>query len=793
MNAMNHYQKERESGFSIIELAIILTIFSFFVVNILVTEDTSKQYLKYDSTHKKLEVIQSALSKYVNKFGHYPCPADGGLIISDPNIGVAADSTTSALDISLGRPGCNRNNASVKFYATVADPAIAANNADIPRSYTDVIVGAVPVRDLELPLDYFVDSFGNRIMYAVREELTSTATFGMATNGTDTDPASSPWGTGVQRSLEVVNETAVPIDNNAAYVLMSYGQNGYGAYPFEQGLNYDMSSGGGPIITRLYPPDMTVAGAGSFSAGEQDNHHLTCEVNPAATPTCDAQTLNASNTFDDIFFIPNQPEISSTTSQIIRYDDIVVYGTQESHNVTGNTSDLDTQKSYPMIEYYAGDTSLNPQMSITPDGVLGLSLWLDAQDCKTIFQATPLANNVCIGITVNTTITEWMEKVSIFNNYYRDALTATSTVLGNKAISAGTNRPVYVPADSTGADPNTINGFPTILFDGVNDYMQIDGPFSAAGPTEDVSLRPGTGAGTDTDTSLTVFIVAKKRDNLSVNDKSMPTFFARTNLFNRDVTVAATASDGYTIVGLRNNNTTGNLDWFDGGAIAELIDEVGFGVNDFYNFSVGPGITSRVKIANISHTPPNAGNSINDLPMILVAKFDDSLPTNNVQIFNGCSGGTVATASSISHTAESLNGNAAVSIGRSSILTPTGSLWTGALSGAIGEVLMYERALPAHEIAKLTNYLGDKWGITTNCTVSVPDVDALCTAPSVQVGFAAAGPGNCCSGYHDGTNCCMVAYQDHYEKCNSKADCCNNASCSAFGFCYDSSVNNPPN
>lgn len=773
-------------GFSIIELTIILTIFSLFAVNLMVTDDAEKSFKKQHATYAKLKVIQKALSNYVKEYGHYPCPADGEIGLNNDSLGKMSDEplnpSAQNRSLLLGFTYCNTSN----FVSPTVDPTLIGPLS--PRDYARLEIGIVPIRDLGLPTEYMVDEFGNRITYVVRKELTHTSTWGMATNA---DGRGSPHsGSQDGRTLEIKNDTNMAFSDNAAYLLISHGPNGYGAYPYHGGIT-------GNLTTRIFPPDIGAGPscdiingppgsvAGTFSVGELENHHLCEEARGLPEP------------INDTFFIPYTPEISHS-NDVVAYDDIVLWGNQESHDFD---SPLDSQNMPALTDYHEGVGS-------SPDQIVGLALWYDAQDCRTITTnniGTASPADVC-GMTPSdppVDVINWMEKVSVYNNYYSDNIIplVISEMKGNAASSRAGRFPSYDP-NPTSAD--RINGFPALTFDGSVDMLVLDGPLVA---------RPAaTGAVTDpsfTPASLTIFVVGQISDLVgnTSNDflgSRAQTFIARTNKF-YDGFPKRYVSNGYALFTYSNTGP----DYY------KPAERIGFGVNDFYQVCPGPhdhtGMPPDPQCLEIGDTPHKQQNVVSmpadTNPHVIAASFKSGVG-GSFLISDGC----------LIHEAKPVPGNLihknelsqAVCDGAAAWECPAvtiGELATAAgfgnLNGKIGEIIMYERALTDWEREEVVRYLADKWdfpaSVTSSCSASQPNVTAACVGKSLLGGpdGPPADPSvNCCSGYSNSNKCCMATWQSHVEKCKSDDDCCplpgdGRVACSAYGHCYRAADINP--
>jgi prepilin-type N-terminal cleavage/methylation domain-containing protein len=198
------------SGFTLLEMAIVLILVSLLLLMSVRFLDVILRDREERYTETKLTVLQHAINEYRRTFDRLPCPADLTQDSGAMYFGVEAYSTVDELDCVSGTPGANHS-----------DGATA--------------VGMVPTRTLQLPDEYAFDGWGRRILYAVDLRLAERYSNGEAfgRNPITTTPeyitVTSPIasGGGVRTS-------------DAAYVLLSFGANGHGAFS---------RAGVGPIVS----------------------------------------------------------------------------------------------------------------------------------------------------------------------------------------------------------------------------------------------------------------------------------------------------------------------------------------------------------------------------------------------------------------------------------------------------------------------------------------------------------------------------------------------------------------
>ena len=177
-------------GFTLIELSIVLVTVSIGFASAITIAGSKSGVQQIKDTSRELSDLDKAMISYAKNYHSLPCPANAESNLSSETAGVATYSAT---------PTDPKNPCITDNYFT-ADGAVA--------------IGMVPFRTLGIPSSYAVDNYGNRITYAVTQSL------------------ASPDACNADGSISVLDETRAPIVDNAAYVLVSHGKNGVGAWPF---------------------------------------------------------------------------------------------------------------------------------------------------------------------------------------------------------------------------------------------------------------------------------------------------------------------------------------------------------------------------------------------------------------------------------------------------------------------------------------------------------------------------------------------------------------------------------
>ena len=203
-------------GFTLVELAVVLAVIGM-VIAILPMAASTVDATKQGATSKKLDTIELGLMAYRAAYNRLPCPADPTLAASNANYGMEAGTAGSCTG--------------------------GAIQLDLAHQ---VVEGAVPVKQLGLPAEFMYDAWGHKIAYAVNQNVTAAQ-------------AMSGQSLSEQCGITVTDAGGGNRTTGAAYVLVSYGQDGHGSYDIN-----------GNRIN-----------AGSTNSGEQTNCH--CDASAAET------------------------------------------------------------------------------------------------------------------------------------------------------------------------------------------------------------------------------------------------------------------------------------------------------------------------------------------------------------------------------------------------------------------------------------------------------------------------------------------------------------------------------
>lgn len=177
-------------GFSMIELAVFITVISFILVSVALSISGDVENNKAAITKKRIDRIYNSLGLYVAQNDRLPCPAAINKVLSDSDYG------------DEGISGGNCLTTAGSYFEDVGET---------------LVYGMVPIKKLGLSLDDSVDGYGSKIVYVVDKS------FAENTNNFSSD-------TGTITVKNYINSVSSNATTQALFVLISYGKNKSGAF-----------------------------------------------------------------------------------------------------------------------------------------------------------------------------------------------------------------------------------------------------------------------------------------------------------------------------------------------------------------------------------------------------------------------------------------------------------------------------------------------------------------------------------------------------------------------------------
>lgn len=232
------WRRRLKRGFSLIEMAIVLTVIGIILSGGLLAVAPVLESSKGNETNAKLDRIEQALTLYVIRYGCLPCPADANIASGASNAGTAHNSGG---------------------YTGTCSPTAACNAAVSSQ-------GVVPWVTLGLSEQEGRDGYGYRIDYAVTAAL--VASNGMVRTPPSTYPAGSLTVVVSNASDSAAIASRTQVTSAAAYVLISHGADHSLAWNVAGQQSADPNSGpdqtansdGSPFVQ-----DTPVKNAGSYT------------------------------------------------------------------------------------------------------------------------------------------------------------------------------------------------------------------------------------------------------------------------------------------------------------------------------------------------------------------------------------------------------------------------------------------------------------------------------------------------------------------------------------------------
>lgn len=179
------FRGKSRAAFTMVELAVVLVIIALMMGQFIKFSIEGQKNLKEQVTKEKIAFIMQAIEDYAKANNRIPCPADGSLLLNDAEYGLE--------DISSGN--CDNISSGLSF-------------------------GVVPIHELNIDLKYMTDGWGRKFSYIIDEDLTSSL--------------SAP------SNIEIrsINDSGATSTSNASVVVISHGENGFGAWNARGGSTY---------------------------------------------------------------------------------------------------------------------------------------------------------------------------------------------------------------------------------------------------------------------------------------------------------------------------------------------------------------------------------------------------------------------------------------------------------------------------------------------------------------------------------------------------------------------------
>lgn len=298
--------KSRIKGFTLIELSIAITIISFLVVNAIVMTESNEAVAEQGDVIENLGDVKRLLNEFAIYNGYLPCPADP-----------YAQAGTATYGLEAREESCG----GAELCPCDQDKLFGEMEVSRKPNESPMVVGTLPQKFL---IGREGDAWGKNITYAVTIDNTTPEGFLKYRTGqikvykndsVNTNPAFLP------------TSGATLITDKAAYVLLSHGPNGVGAFdPLANNPSEPENLSG---ILRILPRViLNQASQPVVIDNKYDwhNHHLYDRHAHPADDTPTGKFHQHKHGFDRIFvqsLIPSRAQEGEGNSV---FDDILIYG-----------------------------------------------------------------------------------------------------------------------------------------------------------------------------------------------------------------------------------------------------------------------------------------------------------------------------------------------------------------------------------------------------------------------------------------------------------------------------------
>ena len=194
------------TAFTLIEMSVVLIIVSILFVGTF-SSSSIVNSVRTSVSKDKLEVIYSLMGTFLKNNKRLPCPASLGITIANANFGKEVRNPLDNKCLGSG--------------------IYASNNA----GFSNIIVGAIPVKDLGINNDFAYDAFGNLVLYFIDQRFTYNY---ISNISTDLNLSIPSFGTASFKDIMVIKNRnlkgEVLINSDVIMTLVSYGPNGFGSF-----------------------------------------------------------------------------------------------------------------------------------------------------------------------------------------------------------------------------------------------------------------------------------------------------------------------------------------------------------------------------------------------------------------------------------------------------------------------------------------------------------------------------------------------------------------------------------
>jgi type II secretory pathway pseudopilin PulG len=346
----------KNSGFSLIQLSVLLAVSSIIIVSILPGGDSGSEKAKQQITLQRMAAIEEATKAFMAKNLRRPCPADG-----------SAPYNTGEGLIEQCPP----------------DKTPPFSSADV-----DSYAGTVPTLTLGLPPEMGLDGYGRRMMYVVDKRVTSSN----STSDTNITTCQDMVSLNQTGAIEIASDYFIPASDNTMWALISYGKDGHGTFPI----------GGSGIKFRLdLAPTDTATIYNAFKVDDVMAYGTPVDPGINTTTKVGGRLIQkpATSTFDDIVWYAQETKntcmLGATTSSFnFRITGLGTTGTLDTNSVVTASGDINGDgiedlvvgiPSIPKVHViygkkYTWSTSVSTEFNITSRAVEPTGFTISSSD-----------------------------------------------------------------------------------------------------------------------------------------------------------------------------------------------------------------------------------------------------------------------------------------------------------------------------------------------------------------------------------------------------------------------------
>ncbi|MFM7557098.1 MAG: type II secretion system protein, partial [Alphaproteobacteria bacterium] len=202
MNIKKNIKPKYLTAFTLIEMSVVLIVISILFVGTFSSSSVVNS-VRTNVSKDKLEVIYSLMGTFLKNNKRLPCPASINITSDNANFG---NEVRNPLDNKCSGSGI-----------------YASDNA----GFSNIIVGAIPVKELGVNNDFAYDAFGNLVLYFIDQRFTYDY---ISNISNDLNLSIPSFGTANFKDIMVIKNRnlkgEVLINSDIIMTLVSYGANG---------------------------------------------------------------------------------------------------------------------------------------------------------------------------------------------------------------------------------------------------------------------------------------------------------------------------------------------------------------------------------------------------------------------------------------------------------------------------------------------------------------------------------------------------------------------------------------